>query len=82
MDGKSISEINALSIKDALLFFNSISLEKKELQIANRLITEIKSRLNYLSDVGLNYLTLSRPTNTLSGGESQRINLATSMGVH
>ncbi|MEC8616719.1 MAG: excinuclease ABC subunit UvrA [Bacteroidota bacterium] len=80
VDGKSISEINALSIKEALLFFNSISLEKEELQIANRLITEIKSRLNYLSDVGLNYLTLSRPTNTLSGGESQRINLATSIG--
>ncbi|GIR60451.1 MAG: hypothetical protein CM15mP65_30320 [Crocinitomicaceae bacterium] len=80
VDGKSISEINALSIKDALLFFNSISLEKEEFQIANRLITEIKSRLKYLSDVGLNYLTLSRPTNTLSGGESQRINLATSIG--
>tara|TARA_B100000683_G_scaffold13646_1_gene14100 strand:+ start:1797 stop:4574 length:2778 start_codon:yes stop_codon:yes gene_type:complete len=80
VDGKSISEINALSIKDALSFFNSISLEKEERQIANRLITEIKSRLNYLSDVGLNYLTLSRPTNTLSGGESQRINLATSIG--
>ena len=80
VDGKSISEINALSIKDALLFFNSISLEKEEFQIANRLITEIKSRLKYLSDVGLNYLTLSRPTNTLSGGDSQRINLATSIG--
>ncbi len=80
VDGKSISEINSLSLKDALQFFNSISLEKDEYQIANRLITEIQSRLSYLNDVGLNYLTLNRPTNTLSGGESQRINLATSIG--
>ena len=78
--GLSISEINRFSIKEALHFFKHLELEKGDKQIANRLITEISSRLSYLNDVGLNYLTLNRPTNTLSGGESQRINLATSIG--
>ena len=57
-------------------------MKKEELQIANRLITEIKSRLNYLSDVGLNYLTLSRPTNTLSGVSPNELTWLLQLGVH
>ena len=78
--GKNISEISNLSIKDALDFFLSLKLDINDLSIAERILDEIISRLRYLNDVGLEYLSLSRKSKTLSGGESQRINLATSLG--
>ena len=77
---KSISEITNLSIKNALDFFKNLKLNKQDLTIAQRVLNEIKTRLQYLNDVGLEYLSLNRKSNTLSGGESQRINLATSLG--
>jgi excinuclease ABC subunit A len=69
-----------MSISTAIDFFNNIKLSDTEKEIADRLILEIKSRLYYINEVGLGYLTLNRKSNTLSGGESQRINLATSIG--
>ncbi|WP_397299419.1 excinuclease ABC subunit UvrA [Nonlabens ulvanivorans] len=78
--GVSISDLVNQPIKDLKEFFEKIELSQNELDIAKRLLAEIQSRLNFLSDVGLNYLTLNRKSNSLSGGESQRINLATSLG--
>ena len=78
--GKSISEISDMSIADASAFFKNLKLSKHDEEVARRLLAEISSRLEYLMDVGLGYLTLSRLSNTLSGGESQRINLSTSLG--
>jgi excinuclease ABC subunit A len=77
---KTISELVTLPIDELGLFFKSIKFDKYELEIGKRLMTEINTRLKFLQDVGLNYLTLNRTSNTLSGGESQRINLATSLG--
>ncbi|MAU37023.1 MAG: excinuclease ABC subunit A [Flavobacteriales bacterium] len=77
---KNISEVNNMSIKKALKFFNNIQLNDLDKKISERLILEIKNRLHYLNEVGLGYLTLNRKSSTLSGGESQRINLATSIG--
>ena len=77
---KSISDINNMTISNALSYFKNLKLNQTDAQIAKRIVHEISSRLNYLSDVGLGYLTLMRASNTLSGGESQRINLATSIG--
>ena len=78
--GKSIADIVKMNIEQALLFFKSIKLDATDSKVAERLTQEIKSRLHYLNEVGLSYLTLDRKSNTLSGGESQRINLATSIG--
>jgi len=78
--GKNIAEIAAMSIQNALIFFNSLELTKKELTIASRILKEIKERLGFLSDVGLDYLTLNRASATLAGGEDQRIRLATQIG--
>ncbi|MEP2404081.1 MAG: excinuclease ABC subunit UvrA, partial [Nonlabens ulvanivorans] len=78
--GVSISDLVNQPIKDLKEFFEKVELSQNELDIAKRLLAEIQSRLNFLSDVGLNYLTLNRKSNSLSGGESQRINLATSLG--
>jgi len=78
--GKSIYDIGELSIKNACAFFASLKLNKTEHSIVERLVAEIKARLTFLSDVGLSYLTLSRTARTLSGGESQRIRLATQIG--
>lgn len=78
--GKTISDLVNLPLDELSVFFNSIELNEYEEQIAKRLLTEIKNRLQFLTDVGLSYLTLNRTSNTLSGGESQRINLATSLG--
>ncbi len=78
--GKSIAELVEVSISDCLSFFDQLQLTEHENKIAKRLLTEIRYRLKYLTDVGLDYLTLNRLSNTLSGGESQRINLATSLG--
>ena len=77
---KNIAEINSMNIIQAINFFDNVTLNNADNSIADRLIIEIKSRLYYLNEVGLGYLTLDRKSNTLSGGESQRINLATSIG--
>jgi excinuclease ABC subunit A len=76
----NIQEILLMQVVDAQNFFNNIELSAKDIEISNRIINEIKTRLNYLFDVGLGYLSLNRLSNTLSGGESQRINLATNLG--
>ena len=76
----SIVDIANLSVKDALNFFKNISLNEYELGIAERIVKEITERLSFLVNVGLDYLTLSRSASTLSGGESQRIRLATQIG--
>lgn len=78
--GKNIGEIITMPVSDALHFFHTIELTAHERSIAERLLKEITNRLNYLVQVGLGYLTLNRMSGTLSGGESQRINLATSLG--
>lgn len=78
--GKNISELTQMSVKELQGFFDSLALDETSARIANRLLTEIRNRLRFLSDVGLGYLTLDRLSSTLSGGESQRINLATSLG--
>jgi excinuclease ABC subunit A len=78
--GKSISELVNISINDCYHFFENLSLSGNDEKVAKRLLTEIRNRLGYLNRVGLEYLTLNRLSNTLSGGESQRINLATSLG--
>ncbi len=80
VNGKSISDLVGLSIEDVTSFFNSLKLSEHDSQIAKRLLKEINTRLEFLHKVGLSYLTLNRKSNTLSGGESQRINLATSLG--
>ena len=77
---RTISDLVTLPLDELTVFFKNISLDKYEEKIAKRLLTEINNRLQFLNDVGLNYLTLNRTSNTLSGGESQRINLATSLG--
>lgn len=76
----SITDIVLLPIEDALTFFNSLKLPVHDQKVSERILTEIKSRLEYLTKVGLGYLTLNRITSTLSGGEYQRIKLATSLG--
>ncbi|HIH38698.1 excinuclease ABC subunit UvrA [Candidatus Woesearchaeota archaeon] len=78
--GKNIIDITDLSIKDALLFFKTLKLRDKEQEIAKQILKEIHARLTFLSQVGLDYLTLSRNAGTLSGGEAQRIRLATQIG--
>lgn len=78
--GKNIAELTDLSVSDALEFFGGLELTEKETIIGERIIKEIKARLGFLQSVGLEYLTLSRSAGTLSGGESQRIRLATQIG--
>lgn len=78
--GKTISELVDISIKRLIPFFNELTLSEYDAKVAKRLLIEINNRLAFLSDVGLDYLTLNRNSATLSGGESQRINLATSLG--
>lgn len=80
INGKSISDVVLMPLDMALAFFQQLKLSENEVKIAKRLLTEICNRLQFLTDVGLSYLTLNRLSNTLSGGESQRINLATSLG--
>ncbi len=78
--GKTISDLVDLSIKRLIPFFKEVSLSEYDQKVSKRLLIEISNRLTFLSDVGLDYLTLNRNSATLSGGESQRINLATSLG--
>ena len=78
--GRNISELVDLPITELKLFFDKLKLNEHDANIARRILTEINSRIQFLLDVGLGYLTLNRLSNSLSGGESQRINLATSLG--
>ena len=78
--GKNISELTELSVSDCMDFFNNLQLTEREKFIAERIVKEINARLGFLMSVGLEYLTLSRSAGTLSGGESQRIRLATQIG--
>jgi excinuclease ABC subunit A len=78
--GVAIQDLVELPIDEVAVFFKKLKLDKYDTQIAKRLLLEINNRLSFLMDVGLSYLTLNRKSNTLSGGESQRINLATSLG--
>ncbi len=78
--GKSISEVLLDPVSDALRFFKNLKISEHQQKVASRLLTEIVTRLQFLEDVGLGYLSLNRQSATLSGGESQRINLATSLG--
>lgn len=78
--GKSITDLVLMPLDELKHFFDTLKLDETDLQIANRLLVEINNRLDFLIDVGLSYLTLNRLSNSLSGGESQRINLATSLG--
>lgn len=78
--GKNISEVTRLSVKDCLEFFNNLKLAKRDEMIGRQILKEIKNRLHFMLDVGLEYLTLDRPSGTLAGGEAQRIRLATQIG--
>jgi excinuclease ABC subunit A len=78
--GLNVKEVTDMSVKEALDFFNNLNLTDREEFIAHQILKEIRERLSFLSDVGLEYLTLSRNAGTLSGGESQRIRLATQIG--
>ena len=78
--GRSISELVAMPVSELVCFFDELQLDEHDAAVAKRLLTEIRSRLRFLVDVGLDYLSLDRLSSSLSGGESQRINLATSLG--
>ncbi len=78
--GRDIAELVSMSVDTLIEFFDTLSLDEHDSKTAARIITEIRNRLHYLSDVGLGYLTLDRLSSSLSGGESQRINLSSSLG--
>ena len=80
IDGKNICEVCALTVEAAAAFFQQLTLRPEEAEIAERVLQEVRERLRFLNDVGLEYLTLDRLSSTLSGGEAQRIQLATSLG--
>jgi len=80
INDRSLVDVVLMPISDLLKFFNNLKLNKYDIKVGERLILEITTRLRVLTDVGLEYLTLNRSTNTLSGGESQRINLSSSLG--
>ena len=80
INGNNICEVCCMTVEDAAKFFDAIELNAEEAEIAERLLEEIRERLRFLNDVGLEYLTLDRLSSTLSGGEAQRIQLATSLG--
>jgi excinuclease ABC subunit A len=80
--GRSITEVCKLTVKEARTFFATIALSESQSKVAEKILEEIRTRLQFLDEVGLDYLTLDRLTSTLSGGESQRIQLATSLGSH
>ena len=80
--GKSITEVCKLTVKEARAFFATLPLSAAQAKVAEKILDELRSRLQFLDEVGLDYLTLDRLTSTLSGGESQRIQLATSLGSH
>ena len=80
VDGRTIDQICALTVSEGAVFFSNLALDDRENAIVERVLNEIQKRLTFLGDVGLDYLTLDRLSSTLSGGEAQRINLATSLG--
>ncbi len=80
--GKSITEVCKFTVKEARVFFATLQLSDAQLKIADKILEEVRTRLQFLDEVGLDYLSLDRLTSTLSGGESQRIQLATSLGSH
>ncbi len=80
--GKAITDVCKLTVKEARTFFSKLELSEVQLKVADKILEEIRTRLQFLDEVGLEYLTLDRLTSTLSGGESQRIQLATSLGSH
>jgi excinuclease ABC subunit A len=80
INGKNICEVCAMTVEEVSVFFGGVQLSPEEAEIADRLLQEIRERLRFLNDVGLEYLTLDRLASTLSGGEAQRIQLATSLG--
>src|ERR1700723_2866429 len=80
VNGRNLSELCGLTVEEALRFFEQVDLSLEEAEIADKLLQEIRERLRFLNDVGLEYLTLDRLSSTLSGGEAQRIQLATSLG--
>jgi excinuclease ABC subunit A len=80
--GQSITDLCKLTVKDARVFFLELKLTEAQSKIADKILEEVRTRLQFLDEVGLDYLTLDRLTSTLSGGESQRIQLATSLGSH
>ena len=80
VDGRTIDQICALTVSEGAVFFSNLALDDRENAIVERVLNEIRKRLTFLGDVGLDYLTLDRLSSTLSGGEAQRINLATSLG--
>jgi excinuclease ABC subunit A len=80
VSGRTIDRVAALTVIEAQAFFSTLELSAKEAAIADKVLREIRRRLSFLSDVGLDYLSLDRLSSTLSGGEAQRINLATSLG--
>jgi excinuclease ABC subunit A len=80
IEGRNVCEICGLTVEDAAKFFAAVQLSAEEAEIAERILEEIRERLRFLNDVGLEYLTLDRMASTLSGGEAQRIQLATSLG--
>jgi excinuclease ABC subunit A len=77
---KNIAEVSAMSVNDCRAFFNSLKLSEREARVAERILYEITTRLGFMEKVGVDYVTLDRPTATLSGGEAQRIRLATQIG--
>jgi excinuclease ABC subunit A len=80
--GRTITDVCRLTVKDARVFFAELRLSEMQLKLADKILEEVQSRLQFLDEVGLDYLSLDRLTSTLSGGESQRIQLATSLGSH
>ena len=80
VNGLSITDVVLMPVSESLKFFNGIKLNEYDLEVGRRILLEVTNRLRFLSDVGLGYLTMNRLSNSLSGGESQRINLATSLG--
>src|SRR6202042_2198628 len=80
VNGRNLCELCGLTVEEALRFFEQVELSLQEAEIADKLLQEIRERLRFLNDVGLEYLTLDRLSSTLSGGEAQRIQLATSLG--
>jgi excinuclease ABC subunit A len=80
LSGRTIGEVAALNIAEARAFFDAMTLAEEQRKVADKILVEIRQRLKFLNDVGLEYLTLDRMTSTLSGGEAQRIQLATCLG--
>src|SRR5205807_4079581 len=80
VEGKTLGELVKMNIEEAFAFFGSLDLAPEEAAIADKILVEIRQRLKFLNDVGLEYLTLDRLASTLSGGEAQRIQLATCLG--